>query len=734
MISSLQSIADKIEKLLVSFSSFASKKSSSGYATALLGGVPQGGVTGTTSRTAIANVAVADSLSPFQIIQLKGDYATAGVGLRGQTAGQITLSGIPSGASVEKAYLYWSFLDDGVLPSEKNLTFNGTAIIGTGIGSGGDTCWGKQNSRAFRAEVTSLVAGNGTYALSDVASDGTLLAQGASLVVLYKDATGAERTIVVKDGNGVINSSNFNLATTLNGFIANGISAKTTFIVGDGQFFSDTLSFTGGRGTFTANDTFDGSDGELWDTDTHDVSSFVAQGDTSVSIAMPLVNDCLNWVAQVFSATSNGESSIGNVAAGLAKELVNSSYLFGGKGWEYNTKEFIAPTVIKTGYNFWNQSSSTPSVDFGKGVDCSGLVMWSYNRAFDPQKSRFNNFVKAEGADEQFRENTATTTESQLESGDVIFFDFDDNNFIDHVAMYVGKSGEFDVVSAVNRATGIRGRSKDVLKADPGFVAFKKVTSALPPPVLISAGSPIDLIVTDPDGFTITPTTIIPSELEFLRQIPGVLYYSEMEKGTDGRPMDQVYSYLKKTGDYLIKVLPEPDASPIDTFSLFFTTDLATTTVLAEHIPISNIPTEPYLIRSTETGIEKIIPVLVDIKPETIKLSSKETFNVLIQIEPGFGALVHDIDLTSIRLADAKPIKISFEKEDKICPANHHRKDNHKKDCDDDEEVLTLIAKFRAKDIKNIPVGKNVKILFTAKLFDGTKVEGADTVRVIKKS
>jgi len=38
--------------------------------------------------------------------------------------------------------------------------------------------------------------------------------------------------------------------------------------------------------------------------------------------------------------------------------------------------------------------------------------------------------------------------------------------------------------------------------------------------MLTSAQGPIDLVITDPDGFTITPTTIIPSELEFLREIP----------------------------------------------------------------------------------------------------------------------------------------------------------------------------------------------------------------------
>lgn len=55
--------------------------------------------------------------------------------------------------------------------------------------------------------------------------------------------------------------------------------------------------------------------------------------------------------------------------------------------------------------------------------------------------------------------------------------------------------------------------------------------------MIISAEGAIDLIVTDPDGFTITPDAIIPSDLEFIRAIPGVLYYSEMERGRDGNPI-----------------------------------------------------------------------------------------------------------------------------------------------------------------------------------------------------
>src|SRR5829696_3572627 len=47
-----------------------------------------------------------------------GDYAVAGIGLRGQgntatglATGQITLSGVPENADISAAYLYWASLE-----------------------------------------------------------------------------------------------------------------------------------------------------------------------------------------------------------------------------------------------------------------------------------------------------------------------------------------------------------------------------------------------------------------------------------------------------------------------------------------------------------------------------------------------------------------------------------------------------------------------------------------------
>lgn len=405
-------------------------------------------------------------------------------------------------------------------------------------------------------------------------------------------------------------------------------------------------------------------------------------------------------------------------AAMLAKELMNTLYLYGGKGWDYNLSKFVAANTIKTGYTFWNQQIG--NLDFGSGVDCSGLIMWAYDRSFDPNKSRFENFMKVEGADAQYHYNTTPTTELELQPGDVMFFDnVPKDGFIDHVAMYVGESGGFNVVSAVDRTQGILGVSKDTLKQLPKFVAFKRVVSALPPAVLAIANSPVDLVMTDPDGFTITPTTTIPSELEFLREIPGVLYYSEMERGADGNPIDQVYSYTAKTGDYIIKVIPEVGTLPSETYTLNFTVD-GQTTVLVDEIPISQIPAEGYGIEVTETGTTiAFIPVTIDIKPNSylnsINLGSKGVIPVAILGSKTFD--VKQINSSTIIFANA-PIKLKNNGQ----PMISYEDINADSFIDAVIQVSTQAMHLTQNDTKANLEGK---------LFNETVIKGADSVRII---
>ena len=120
-------------------------------------------------------------------------------------------------------------------------------------------------------------------------------------------------------------------------------------------------------------------------------------------------------------------------------------------------------------------------------------------------------------------------------------------------------------------------------------------------PITITAYSPVDIVVTDPDGLTISKQ---------LNEIPGATY-TEVDINGDGDPDDKIIIPYRKIGNYLISVIPEPDALPTDTYTLEVSVE-DTTITLAEHVQISDIPSEPYVIESTETGI-RVPPVPVPV-------------------------------------------------------------------------------------------------------------------------
>lgn len=259
------------------------------------------------------------SLNPSLNVLIAGDYTAAGVGLRDRTEGTISLAGVPAEAHVVQAVLYWGMLDNGESQSLKNLNFNGTPLIGTRIAIGPDTCWGRTASFAFRADVTPLVSGNGSYNLTGVASGGGILAEGASLVVFYEQLGAPLKNVILLDGNVVLPFQTINATSAFSGFLpANPASAKTTFVVGDGQPFDETARFIGSAGTNTFLNPFGGGDGPLWDTDTFDVSAQVGPSSGSSSAEISIGSDCLMWVAQVFSITTNPSENVPDVRATAA--------------------------------------------------------------------------------------------------------------------------------------------------------------------------------------------------------------------------------------------------------------------------------------------------------------------------------------------------------------------------------------------------------------------------------
>lgn len=115
--------------------------------------------------------------------------------------------------------------------------------------------------------------------------------------------------------------------------------------------------------------------------------------------------------------------------------------------------------------------------------------------------------------------------------------------------------------------------------------------------ITIRTKSPINLIVTDPDGYTINIDMLRETTEEGLVEIPGVLYYS-----VDDDLDDVVFSPVLKPGIYTIKVVPKPGVAPSETYSLEVEGG-SKLVVLAQDVPISNIPLLDYRVVSTGTEI-----------------------------------------------------------------------------------------------------------------------------------
>jgi hypothetical protein len=153
------------------------------------------------------------------------------------------------------------------------------------------------------------------------------------------------------------------------------------------------------------------------------------------------------------------------------------------------------------------------------------------------------------------------------------------------------------------------------------------------------AYSPVDLIVTDPDGFIISKDSV---------GIPEAVYL-EYDFDEDGSPEDFIGIPARKIGNYLIGVIPEPEANLTDIYTLEVSTE-NTTTVLAENVSICDIPTEPYVFEVIvyfDTGpSENPYPSISGTHNGTMKPNQTITVNKLYTYPcPGTGGHTESIVL-----------------------------------------------------------------------------------------
>ncbi len=310
-------------------------------------------------------------LAPFLQEGVPGDVTSAGVGLRGTGTGTITLSGIPPGAIVQRALLYWSTL--GTDGSFTAPTLNGTPVAGVLIGQSDDPFTGALQSFAYRADVTAFVPGNGTYTVAGLPAAGPTVSdsEGASLVVLYSLPGAPSRIVSINDGAVTLVGSRLPFySANLGGFVAADppTGANVTFIVGDGQ--SLTPEYAGLNTTLLAADPFIGSDGDFWDTKTYDASAAIPPRATNADAIISTANDPLVWVAAILSVPDVPQSrALSVIKDGHGTGTVTSS----PAGINCGDTCSAASAAFDTGSNVTLTAAAVTTSTFtGWSGDCTG--------------------------------------------------------------------------------------------------------------------------------------------------------------------------------------------------------------------------------------------------------------------------------------------------------------------------------------------------------------------------
>jgi hypothetical protein len=158
---------------------------------------------------------------------------------------------MPSCGQVLQAYLYTEALGvassiTAVLTDPSNNTTN---VPMTLIGSSVDVCWGMGGTHVWRADVTSLITGSGTYTISGLPTSTTpsgVDVEGATLLIIYADPTASYTgSIQIDDGCHTVTGGTLN--HMMNGFNAcsNSTAGSAFMLVGDMQMTGYAISMNG---------------------------------------------------------------------------------------------------------------------------------------------------------------------------------------------------------------------------------------------------------------------------------------------------------------------------------------------------------------------------------------------------------------------------------------------------------------------------------------------------------
>jgi len=269
------------------------------------------------------------------------DFASAGVGgTWGSGSGTLTIAGIPITATVTKALLYWQGPTISTNPAiNASVVFDDHSVTGTNIGFSQPDCWGPPaganfiNCQAYRVDVTGYVSSTQTnYSLAGFRKEtgGAIdaVTQGISLLVFYDDGNPSNnKNVYLFDGTDSNMASEFDATgwemtmTPVNFPV--GSTASLQLHVAGGQVTTDQGGTPTNDGELVLNGQilvpegliFQGDSvppnqppnppSGLWDIKDFDISSFVNQGTTTLSLTSPIAADCSSLVVAAVVVTPN---------------------------------------------------------------------------------------------------------------------------------------------------------------------------------------------------------------------------------------------------------------------------------------------------------------------------------------------------------------------------------------------------------------------------------------------
>jgi hypothetical protein len=282
------------------------------------------------------------TLSPTGFSVSNTDVAEFGTGgMRGGGTGTINVSGLTG--SVLHALLFWHGpTNSGDPTANASVTFAGAPITGTNIGVDSDNNWGFQNSQAYRADVTGLVTGNGSYSLSGFRKPGppVIDINGVSLVVFYDDGNSSnDRNVVAWNGNDSnVFAGDGAWNETIPGVPYPGSgSASLELVVGDGQSYNDgevkvngtTIAGPGAVFQGLVGPNYSGNPagvtGSLWDMNSYGITTLLTEGSNDLHITSPANQDALSLVVAMADVPAAGPTILAAPKAAAATAPTTST-------------------------------------------------------------------------------------------------------------------------------------------------------------------------------------------------------------------------------------------------------------------------------------------------------------------------------------------------------------------------------------------------------------------------